>query len=110
VVGQQRLDLQRLEFGLQRAVLSKVQQTNEQLRRKTADFSAVFTRITTQRSDQLVRAERSLELMSPQRVLERGYAVLRSASGQVVTSSRAVQPGHQLGVTLADGTVAVTAD
>jgi exodeoxyribonuclease VII large subunit len=110
VVGQQRLDLQRLEFGLQRAVLSKVQQTNEQLRRKTADFSSIFTRIITQRTDQLARAERSLELMSPQRVLERGYAVLRSANGQVVTSSQAVKSGHKLGVTLADGTVAVTAD
>ncbi len=110
VVGQQRLDLQRLEFSLQRATLSKVQQTNDYLHRKTTDFSAIFTRITTQHAGQLTRAERSLELMSPQRVLERGYAVLRSAGGHVVTSSQAVQPGHKLDVTLADGTVAVTAD
>ena len=108
--GQQRLDLQRLEFALQRATLSKVQQTNEYLRRKTADFSTFFTQATTQQSEQLKRAERSLELMNPQRVLERGYAVLRSASGQVITQAKSIQPGQKLQASLADGTVAVTAD
>jgi exodeoxyribonuclease VII large subunit len=52
---------------------------------------------------------RQLELIAPQRVLERGYALLTGEGGRPITSAAQVQPGQALKARLADGEVGLTA-
>ncbi len=49
-----------------------------------------------------------LENMSPQRVLERGYALLQTAQGQVVSSVTGLRTDQDVTATLADGQVKLT--
>jgi exodeoxyribonuclease VII large subunit len=54
----------------------------------------------------LAAARRHVEALSPMRVLERGYAVVRDVDGRVVRAARAVAPGARLDVQLASGRLA----
>jgi exodeoxyribonuclease VII large subunit len=108
MASQERLQLQRLEFALQRQTLSKTQLLTQYLRGLERDLTQK-THVRTQREqDRCTRAERSLELLNPQHVLERGYAVLRSEAGQVVASRAAVKAGQRLTATVADGQLPLT--
>lgn len=49
---------------------------------------------------------RHLHALSPQRVVERGYAVARTASGQVIRRIEQVSPGDTVRVGVTDGTIA----
>ena len=49
-----------------------------------------------------------LELLSPQRVLERGYSVLTTQAGQVITSAQQAPVGMPLKAVLAEGSLDVT--
>ena len=51
-----------------------------------------------------------LESVSPTRVLERGYALVRDAGGVPVTAAAGVAPGASLSVQFADGKVGVQAE
>lgn len=57
--------------------------------------------------ERLERAAGSLELVSPQAVLARGYAIVRNADGHVVRASGEVNRGEALDVTLAEGALRV---
>jgi exodeoxyribonuclease VII large subunit len=108
--GQQRLALQRLEFALHRQTLLKTQLLAQHFRGLERDLT-IKTQDTLRRAhERTARAERSLELLNPQRVLERGFALLQSDDGHVVGSVGAVKPGQRMKATLADGSLAVTAD
>ena len=47
--------------------------------------------------------EQSLVHLNPQRVLERGYALVQQASGAIVRDSAALQPGEAVELTFAHG-------
>jgi exodeoxyribonuclease VII large subunit len=51
-----------------------------------------------------------LEALSPKRVLERGYAVVRDRTGAVLRDTTGVAPGDALSVEVARGRLAVTVD
>jgi exodeoxyribonuclease VII large subunit len=106
----QRLDLQRLQYGLQRSTLSKTQLLEQDLLGLQRDLMLKTRDKITHHTQRLSRAERSLDLLNPQRVLERGYAVLQGADGHVVGSVKAVQTGQKVKATLADGTLDLTAN
>jgi len=53
--------------------------------------------------ERLERAAAALDLVSPQAVLERGYAIVRDANGAVVSSVGQTQPGADLQVRMRDG-------
>jgi len=57
----------------------------------------------------LARAGERLALLDPQRVLERGYAVIQSASGQVITAPSQLRVNERLTVSLAEGQADVIA-
>jgi exodeoxyribonuclease VII large subunit len=57
----------------------------------------------------LSAAKREMEALSPVRVLERGYAVVRSA-GAVVRDASSVAPGAALDIQVAAGRLAATVD
>jgi exodeoxyribonuclease VII large subunit len=51
---------------------------------------------------------RHLRALSPSRVLERGYAVVRSASGEVVRQASQVASGDEVHIGLAFGSLRAT--
>ena len=57
----------------------------------------------------LARADDRLALLDPQRVLERGYAVIQSAKGQVITAPSQLRVNERLTVSLAEGQADVIA-
>jgi exodeoxyribonuclease VII large subunit len=46
---------------------------------------------------------RTLDVLDPDRVLSRGYAIVRTVDGDVVRSPAQVSPGDELGVAVAQG-------
>jgi exodeoxyribonuclease VII large subunit len=51
----------------------------------------------------LQQAQRLLQALSPQQLLERGFSLVRNGQGQLVRSVTQLQPGEMLEVQLADG-------
>jgi exodeoxyribonuclease VII large subunit len=86
---QHRLEQERLRLGGQRQRLLQLHphQLLEQLRQ------------------QLAQRRRLLQALSPQRLLERGFALVVGADGRVLHSVRALQPGAPLHLELADGRI-----
>jgi exodeoxyribonuclease VII large subunit len=106
--SQQRLHLQGLAFALHRHTLSKTQLLAQSVTGLERDL-LVKTQETLRRAhERTTRAERSLALLNPQHVLERGYALLQDEAGHVVASVGQVAKGQALTATLADGLVGVT--
>lgn len=69
-----------------------------------------LTRIVDDASLTVEKLHASLTALSPQSTLDRGYAVVQSAGGHVVTDADAVHPGDRLTMTLRRGTLTATAD
>ena len=61
-----------------------------------------------QQSQGLQQLQVRVELLNPQRVLERGYSVLTTQSGQVITSTKQAPVGTPLKAVLADGSLDVS--
>ena len=107
-MAQQRLQLQRLEHNLQRKTLSKYELLAQRLLVLERDLPLKTTEQLRQHTDRLHRAQRSLQLLDPQRVLERGYAVLQDSAGAVVGTAKTAKSGQKLTATLHDGKIGVT--
>ncbi|MEY4312623.1 MAG: hypothetical protein RLZZ319_132 [Actinomycetota bacterium] len=60
-------------------------------------------------TDTLHRLQAGLRALSPQNTLDRGYAIVRGANGNIVTSIDAVTSGDSLVVRVSDGDIAATA-
>ena len=62
------------------------------------------------RKQLLARFQTKLEALSPLRVLDRGYSLVRTIDGRLVTQARDVQPGQRVQVTLRQGSVTASVD
>jgi exodeoxyribonuclease VII large subunit len=60
------------------------------------------------RSAQLQELSAKLSQLSPLRILERGYAIVTKAQGEIVTDSRDTPPGSSVHIRLAKGDVDAT--
>jgi exodeoxyribonuclease VII large subunit len=69
---------------------------------------AAMIRLAMQSRQSLSAAAGVLESVSPLRVLDRGYAIVRDASGNVVTQAQGRAPGEALELQMRDGRVDVT--
>jgi exodeoxyribonuclease VII large subunit len=69
--------------------------TGARLEAASADIAHVLARVVA---------------LSPQATLDRGYAVVQDEDGAVVRDANTVEPGADLEVRLARGTLLVTAD
>jgi exodeoxyribonuclease VII large subunit len=67
-----------------------------------------FDHALARAADDVVHQRARVRALSPLATLERGYAVVRAAGGEVVGSVAAVQPGALLDIRVADGTIAAT--
>ncbi len=70
-----------------------------------ARLRASAVQATTARQARLSALAGALELVSPQAVLERGYAIVSHASGGLLTDAAQVGPGERLSIRLARGRI-----
>ena len=66
------------------------------------------SRHLAQRRDALSALSSQLELLNPQRTLERGYAIVTDGQGAVVRSPAQIQPQSHLTIRIAEGSAAIT--
>jgi exodeoxyribonuclease VII large subunit len=75
----------------------------EQMRR----LAACTTAASAQRRHALAATQAQLELLSPRRTLERGYAIVRDEQGNIVRDPARIRTGDALDLTLADGSAQI---
>ncbi len=108
VLARQRLGLQRYALSLKHNLLSFQEQASQHLSVRAANLSNKTANLLRNASQRQKRAEQALEHLNPQRVLERGYAVLQSKDGSVIKSTAQALPGQIIQARLADGDIALT--
>ncbi|MCU6435552.1 exodeoxyribonuclease VII large subunit [Undibacterium sp. Jales W-56] len=92
-----RLQAQRPDLDTERIHLQ------EQQRR----FASAFQRQTDAQRGRLGNLSAQLEMLNPQRTLERGYAILSDRKGKLIRSNKDLQPHSLVSVRLADGTAEI---
>ena len=90
---------------LRHAMLLYLQRLAHEGQALEADFVQQTRQRLAREHERLERLALRLELLDPQQVLQRGYALLSDASGHVLTSARAANPGDAVRARLADGTL-----
>lgn len=130
-IRQQRLRIDGLQWRLRHATQAPLASAGfglEQLRRRLqhalpdtgarrAQLQARATRLASRARTQLVQEQHrhtalqaQIELLAPQRTLERGYAILQNEQGQVLRDTGQLSAPQQLTVTLARGSARVDID
>jgi exodeoxyribonuclease VII large subunit len=106
---QARQALQQLHARLQNQMLKNPQHQawRNQLQQYQQAMQHALAMQQQQRRQALHALASQLELLNPQRTLERGYAIVRDASGQVVRHPGQLRPGEVLQLRLAEGSAAV---
>ena len=107
-IAVQRLHLEQLGQGVRHGVHMKMQRQTQRYQALEADFMQSTRECMERARQRLAQLTVRLELLNPQRVLERGYSVLTSASGQVIGSVQHAPVGTPLKAVLADGQLDVT--
>ncbi len=102
------LKLQTQQQRLGFASLQILKQRTEDIRRLHASFPLNFPRMLRQCQIRLEHNALRLEGVDPQRVLQRGYAWVIDAQGQLVTSAPNLAAGQALQVRLREGQADVT--
>ena len=74
-----------------------------QLEGLSGRLDAAMQQEMARRRGALALASGRLDAMSPLRVLERGYSLVRRSGGEVVTCAAALRPGEAIEVRLARG-------
>lgn len=107
-VARQQLRLGGLEQRLRHGLLLKTQRIAQVRQGLEANFTQIVQRSLAQRRERLERAALRLELLDPQLVLQRGYALLTDAHGQAVTRPAQVRLGDAVHARLAEGELDLT--
>ncbi|MEM9139075.1 MAG: exodeoxyribonuclease VII large subunit [Pseudomonadota bacterium] len=105
-----RLDVIERSAGLSPTPLrQKLAFLADRLAERTARLAPAAQRAGQTGADRLTALARTLQTLSYERTIARGYAVVRDADGNVVSSTGAVQAGAALDLHLSDGHLPVTA-
>lgn len=107
-MAQQRLQLSQLQHRAHHGLHLKMQRLTQAYQALATDFSTQTTRRLQAQRQSVQQIGVRMELLSPQRLLERGYSVLTSQTGQVITSTRQAPVGTPLKAVLVDGSLDVT--
>lgn len=109
-----RTEVDRLEQLRSRPALASstwiVDARAEELTRYVARGAELVARRLERSTDALAERRAQLRALSPQRTLDRGYAIVQAASGTVVRAATEVTDGDGLTVTLAEGRIAARAE
>lgn len=104
-LGAQRLKLQSLHLHMQHKMLLKKERSTQILCGLETDLMQKIKARVHRSNERLTHAHTSLELLSPQRVLQRGYAVLQDAQGVIISQRAQTHAGQALQATLSDGQI-----
>lgn len=107
-MAQQRLQLAQLAQRTRHGLRMHMQRQTQAFQGLESDFLQKTTRHLQLQRHALDQSAMRLELLNPQRVLERGYSVLTTQEGVVVHSPQQAPVGTPLTVLLADGRLDVT--
>lgn len=107
-MAQQRLQLSQLGQRMRHGLLMKTQRQAQAYQALGADFMQTTRRRLERQQHTLQQMQVRLELLNPQRVLERGYSLLTTQDGKVVSSALQAPVGTPLKAMLADGSLDVT--
>ena len=99
--------LQALEARRAAALASRHQALSRANEAVGGRFVRAAQRLLTMRRDELRRQHQALSNLNPQRVLERGYALLQGADGHAVVSVAELTPGAAVTAVLHDGHAAL---
>lgn len=80
-IQQQQQQLNQFQAALSHQIMWQIQQKNQQLQNQTV----------------------LLEALSPQHILQRGFAIVQNTRGKVVSASGSLKQGQKLHITFADG-------
>ncbi len=96
----ERLDALRQRMHLARPAVARLQeqQTNHARR-----LRAAMQNMLDRRDARLVALQQHLQHLDPQQVLARGYSMVRDAQGNIVMSSKRIDPGERLDIRFAQG-------
>ncbi|GAB1386747.1 exodeoxyribonuclease VII large subunit [Melaminivora sp.] len=108
LVARQQLQQARLAQRLRHAMLLNLQRHASALQGLEAGLPQKSRQALERQHQQLQALALRLELLNPQHVLQRGYALLTDAQGQAVTDAAQLRPGDALQARLARGLVDVT--
>lgn len=98
----QQLDAMQWRLRTPQAIFQRLA---DQLSRRHERMGAALVRTMERWQDELDALARQLTVIAPQRVLERGYALLTTPEGALVRNARQLQPGQVFLAQLADGQV-----
>ena len=107
-LAQQRQQLQSHGQHLKFAVKGQVASQRQQLLSLQMQWPNQVKSALSRRQERLARSERSLALLDPQLVLQRGYVWLADEEGVTVVDAAQVQAGQALRATLAKGQIDLT--
>lgn len=97
--------MQQLDF-LARRLLSPAQQVVHKIshvEQLNLRLQAGISKLLQNQNQQLVRLAQNLGHLNPHAVLDRGYALVHAADGNLVRSSKQLSPGQNVELTLAEG-------
>jgi exodeoxyribonuclease VII large subunit len=108
VLAEQRMSLQQVAFSLKQKLLSFHEHSAQEIRRLEANFSQKKQFYISASEQRHQRAAQALEHLNPQRVLERGFAVLQDGQGAVIKSRLQAKSGQSVTARVADGEIGLS--
>lgn len=107
-LAQQRRSHDRLGQRVQASVHLKMQREVQQVQALSGNLTLKTTHGLQRQRQRLAQVALRLQLLDPQHVMARGWAVLTQANGQVVTSIHQAPVGTPLKALVADGSLDLT--
>lgn len=97
--------MQKLDYLARRLVHpgERIRRQREELHHLQKRLGLVMRHALEQASTRVGRMAQSLELLNPQRVLERGYSLVSDENGRLIRSSREIIPGQTLNLVFSQG-------
>lgn len=91
-----------------RRALPDTAMRREQLNARASRLTAAFDACLAETRHRHATLQAQLELLAPQRTLERGYAILQDGDGKVLRDPAQLHPPQELTLTLADGSAQIS--
>ena len=114
IAGKVKLEEQRLEGYINRPSLTNPQTILERpeqfVREALQRLDVSVRRMTDDAGFSVEKLHAKLTALSPQSVLDRGYAVVQNEKGHILDDSNSVKPGDKLNITLKQGRIAAIAE
>ena len=107
-LARQQAALGRSAQRLRYETLANVARHRHRWQQREAEFPLKLQASLTRAHERLDRAERSLALLDPRLVLQRGYALLSTADGRPLQSVAQAAKGDQVRADVADGSLELT--